>query len=54
MDEMDDMEGLEEIHCNECKNMFWVPYFEDKDLGAPEGCPFCMQRFVWYDVYEEE
>ena len=49
-------ETLDEYTCRGCKNVFYVPYYEELENGAgrfdpPIYCPFCGMLF---DIVVEE
>jgi hypothetical protein len=39
-------DNLEECDCTNCKNVWWVPYYDGlPDMGHPKFCPFCGVEF---------
>ena len=45
------MDDLMECECMGCKNIWWVPGYDDSDLAMPSFCPFCGMEF---NVFMEE
>jgi len=49
------MDDLIECECLSCKNVWWVPGYDEIELGMPSFCCFCGCEFnVWADCSEEE
>jgi len=48
------MDDLIECECLSCKNVWWVPGYDEIELGMPTFCCFCGCEFnVWADCSEE-
>lgn len=40
------LDNLEECFCSLCRNIWWVPYYEELvEMGHPSYCPFCGAEF---------
>jgi hypothetical protein len=43
-------DNIEECDCSNCKNIFWVPYYDGcPDMGHPQFRPFCGTEFGWIE-----
>lgn len=47
MNPYDDNDGMVELVCHDCKNAFYVPWWEGvpNEVCMPKGCPYCLVEF---------
>ena len=43
------LDSIDECECLACKNVWWVPSWDDVAIGLPSYCPFCGLEFNYVE-----